>query len=148
MVVGMHGLLRAHHPAEHLDGAIRDDLVRVHVALRARAGLPNHKRKLLIELAVDHLLRCRDDGVRERPIELAERGIRLSRALFDKAERMDERDRHPFPADFEVAEAPLGLGAPVMVGWHFDGAESIGFRARGLGRGGSGGGHGGSLLAG
>ena len=148
MVVGVYGLLRAHCPAEHLDGAIRDDLIRVHVALRARPGLPDDQGELVIELAIDHLLRRCDDDVRERLIELAKGGIRLRRTLLDDAERMNERQRHSLAADLEVAEAPLCLSAPIVIGWHFDRAECVGLCARGLRRGGCGGSHGGSLLAG
>jgi hypothetical protein len=41
VVVGMDRLLRAHLAAQHLDGAVRDHLVGVHVGLGAGAGLPH-----------------------------------------------------------------------------------------------------------
>ena len=65
VVVGMHRLLGAHHAAQHLDRAVRDHLVGVHVGLRAGAGLPHHQREMLVELAVDHFLGGRDDGLAE-----------------------------------------------------------------------------------
>ena len=78
-------------------------------------------------------------------IELAKGDIRLRRALLDDAERMDKRQRHPLAANLEVAEAPLRLSAPIVIGWHFDRAECVGLCARGLRRGSCSGGHGGSL---
>ncbi len=62
MIVGMHRLLGAEFAAQHFIGAIGDHLVEVHVGLGAGAGLPDHQRKMIIELAVDHLARGADDG--------------------------------------------------------------------------------------
>ena len=98
--------------------------------------MPDDERELVIELAVDHLLRRGDDDVRERLIELAEGGIRLRGTLFDDAERMNERQRHSLAANLEVCEAPLRLSAPVVICWHFDRAECVGLCARGLRQGG------------
>ncbi len=134
MVVRMHRLLRAHLPAEHLDGAVRDHLVHVHVGLRAGAGLPDHQRKLAIVLAFDHLLRRRHDGLGELGIEVAQRVIGLGGAFLDDAERPDEGKRHALAANLEVAEAALGLRAPILAGGDFEGAERIGFNAGGGGR--------------
>ena len=98
--------------------------------------MPDDQREFVIELAIDHLLRRGDDGVGEGLIELAEGGIRLRRTLFDDAKRMNERKRHSLAANLEVAEAPLRLSAPVVIGWNIDWAERIGLAARGLRRGG------------
>ncbi len=40
--------------AEHLDGPVGDHLVGVHVARRARAGLKDVDRELVVELALGH----------------------------------------------------------------------------------------------
>jgi hypothetical protein len=45
------GLLGAHVTAQHLDGAVGDDLVGVHVGLGTGAGLPDDQREVVIELA-------------------------------------------------------------------------------------------------
>ena len=58
----MNRLLGAELAAEQLVGAIGDHLVEVHVGLGAGAGLPDHQRKMIVELAVDHLARGADDG--------------------------------------------------------------------------------------
>ena len=42
VVVGVDGLFRAKDPAQNLDGAIGDDLVRIHVGLSTGTSLPNH----------------------------------------------------------------------------------------------------------
>ena len=56
VVVGMHGLLGADVAAGELDGPVRDDLVDVHVGLRAAAGLPDVEREMVAELAGDHFV--------------------------------------------------------------------------------------------
>ena len=63
VIVGMHRRFRAELAAEHFVGAVGDHLVDVHVGLGAGAGLPDHQREVIVELAVDHLLRRLDDGV-------------------------------------------------------------------------------------
>jgi hypothetical protein len=51
VVIGVDGLLGAHVTAQHLDGAVGDDLVGVHVGLGTGAGLPDDQREVVIELA-------------------------------------------------------------------------------------------------
>ena len=128
---GCTGFLEPCSPPEHLDGAVRDHLVGVHVGLRAGAGLPDHQRKLAVVLAVDHLLRRRDDGLGKLRIEIAQRVVGLGRALLDDAQRADQGKRHALAADLEIAEAALGLRAPILAGGDFDGAERVGFNAGG-----------------
>ncbi len=55
VVVGVHGRLAAQLPAQQLDRAVGDDLVHVHVGLRARARLPHHQREVIVQLSTDHL---------------------------------------------------------------------------------------------
>ncbi len=129
VVVGMDGLLRTHHPAQHLDGAVRDDLVRIHVRLRARARLPDGEREMRVELAVDHFLRGSDDLLADILVEQAERHIGLGGGPLDDAERAHDGERLLLPADLEIGERTLRLGAPVFVGGDFDGTERVGLGA-------------------
>ncbi len=85
-------------------------------------------------LAVDHLLRRRDDCLGKLRIEAGQRVIGLGRALLDDAERADQGKRHALAADLEIAEAALRLRAPILAGGDFDGAERVGFNAGGGGR--------------
>ena len=55
VIVGVDRLLRPHLPATEFDGAIGDDLVRVHVGLCAAARLPDVQREVIVELSVGHL---------------------------------------------------------------------------------------------
>ena len=75
----MNRLLGAELAAEQLVGAVGDHLVEVHVGLGAGAGLPDHQRKLVVELAVDHLARRADDGAGAARIEQAEFAIGFGR---------------------------------------------------------------------
>ena len=54
VVVGVDGGFGPHLAAEDFNRAVGDDLVRVHVGLRARSGLPDDQRKMIVELARDH----------------------------------------------------------------------------------------------
>ncbi len=51
VVIGMNRLLRSQFAARQFDGAVGDDLVDVHVGLRATAGLPDAQRELFVEFA-------------------------------------------------------------------------------------------------
>ena len=122
VVVGMDRLLRTHHSAGELDGAIGDHLIGVHVGLRARSGLEHHQRKLAVQLPVDHLLGRPDDQVDLVARQLAQFAVSQRGAFLEDAERADHR---PAPAvalhaDREVAMRPLRLCAPQMVRRNFD----------------------------
>jgi hypothetical protein len=76
----MHRLLAAQFAAHHLDGAIGDHLVDVHVGLCAASGLPNHQWKVLVPLAFNHLVGSLDDVVGNVAVQseaLVDSGCRL-----------------------------------------------------------------------
>ena len=102
VIVRMHRRLRAELAAEQLVGAVGDHLVDVHVGLGAGAGLPDHQREMIVELAVDHLLGGRDDGAHAARVEQLERMIDLGGGALDDAERADQGPRHALGADAEV----------------------------------------------
>ncbi len=83
---GCTGDLAAALAAEHLVGAVGDHLVEVHVGLGAGAGLPDHQREMIVELAVDHLLRGADDRSRGCAcVEQAERKVHFRRGAASRA---------------------------------------------------------------
>ncbi len=125
----MHGTFRAARPAQHFVGAIGDDLVQVHVGLRAGTGLPDHKREMRIELPVHHLLRRRCDGIGDAGVQKPQILVGEGRGALDHGERADQRLRHDLAADFEIALGALGLGAPIALAGHLDGPECVGFGA-------------------
>ena len=85
MVIGVDGLLGAHLTAKHLNSAVRDHFVGVHVGLGARPGLPDHQREMVVQLAVDDLLRRFGDGLGQLGVETAKGGIGLGRGPLDDA---------------------------------------------------------------
>jgi hypothetical protein len=103
VIVRVHRRLGARLGAEQLVRARGNHLVDVHVGLGTRSGLPHGKRKVVVELAVDDLLRRAHDRLAAPGIERAERVVHLGGRALDDAERMDERDRHAFVADTEIA---------------------------------------------
>ena len=98
----MNRLLGAELSAKQLVGAISDHLIEVHVALGARAGLPDNQRKVIVELAVDHLARGADDGPGAALVNQPQLAIGFGGRQLDDAERMDDRDRHSVLADPEI----------------------------------------------
>jgi hypothetical protein len=134
VIVGMDRLLGAHRAAQHLDGAVGDHFIGIHVGLGARSGLPHHQREMLVQLTVDHFLGGLDDGLADRLVEPAQRHVGFGGGALDDAQRPDHRRRLLFPADLEIAQAALGLRAPITAIVNLDGAESVCFGA-GLGHG-------------
>jgi len=51
MVIGVNGVFGANHAAKNFDGLIRDNLIGVHIRLRARPCLPNGEREIIVEFA-------------------------------------------------------------------------------------------------
>ena len=125
VVVGMDRGLLAHGLAHDLAGPVGDHLVGVHVALGARAGLPDDEREVIVELAADHLAGRLVDDRTERGIERTGLDVHPRRRLLDDAERADQRRRHALAADSEVLQAALGLSAPIGVGRHVDRADRV-----------------------
>src|SRR5688572_15776983 len=129
VIVRMDRLFGAHLAAGHLDRAVGYDFVRVHVRLRAAAGLPDEEGEVLVKLAVDHLIRGSDDELdlvgRDRlQLTIDERG-----GFLQHTQRADHRPREMLGADMEVVEGALRLRAPVPVGSDGDGAHGVGFGA-------------------
>ncbi len=87
---------------------------------------------MIVEFAFDHLLRRLHHGLTQLRIELAECHVGLRAGTLHNAERADNGLGLCLPADLEVAEAPLRLGAPIAIARHLDRAERIGFRAGGF----------------
>ena len=129
----MNRLLGAELAAEQFVGAVGDHLVEVHVGLGAGAGLPDHQRKMIVELAVDHLARGADDGAGAALVEQPEFAIGFRRSQLDDAERANDRHRHPVMADAEILPRTLGLRAPVAIGGNLDRTEAVGLGAGGTG---------------
>ena len=120
MVVRMENFL----PCD-LVAAVRDDLVDVHIGLRAAARLPYSEREVGGELAVEDFITCLADGGEPLLVQFAERVVGDGGGLFQDAECVDDLGGHLLNADGEVLEAALRLRRPVLVCGDFDLAEGI-----------------------
>ncbi len=127
--LGWMGFFEPIVPAGELDRAVRDDLVGVHVRLRAAAGLPDDQREMSVELASDDLVGRAHDEIALGRVELAEVLVGEGRRLLDDAEGPDDRAPEAVAADLEVLQAALRLGAPVPVGPDLDLAHAVRFDA-------------------
>ena len=111
----MNRLLGSHHAAGHLDSAIGDDFIGVHVGLRAGAGLPDDKREMIIQLAGDDLIGGLDDQIgllrRQQPQLLVDQRS----GFLQNTEGADQLMRHPLAADLEIIQRPGRLAAIVAI---------------------------------
>ncbi len=129
MIIGVDRFFGAHYAAQHFDGAVADDLIRVHVGLGARPRLPDDQRKIVVKPPVDHLLRRSGDRLAQGFVDIALCDVDQGAGLLDHAKRADDGHGLTFPPDGEVDDRPLGLCAPVFVGRHVQCAKAIGFDA-------------------
>ena len=125
----MHRGFAAALSRQHLVRPAGDHLIGIHIGLGAGAGLPDHQRELLVELAGGDFRRGGGDGLADLGVEGAQLHIGLGSRLLQQAEGMDQGQRHALPADAEVLQRALGLGAPIMRHGHRDLAHGIGLDA-------------------
>ena len=105
--------------ARDLIAAVGNDLVAVHVGLRAGAGLPDDEREIVQKLAGNDLVRCLFNGGKLffGHFLRTQGAVGARSSLFENAEGMDDLGGHRLDADAdgEVVVAALGLCAPVFV---------------------------------
>src|SRR5438874_2377820 len=110
----MNRRFRSRFGPKHHIRACCDDLIHVHVGLSARAGLPHHQWKVLIELALDHLLRGMRDCPLPAQIKHAKLMVHLSRGAFDDGKRTYDRLRDALLAVGGFAGAGTAVMAAVF----------------------------------
>jgi hypothetical protein len=125
----VYGLFATDLAAEQLDRAVRQNLIDVHVGLRARTRLPDVEREVLVELARDRLVGAANYSFRLPLRQPAGRGIDQCCRLLDIAIGVINARRHAVVADREMDQAALRLGSPIAVGRHLDFAHRVGFAA-------------------
>src|SRR5260370_497402 len=118
VIVGMNRLLRSHLATGDLDRAVRDDLVHVHVRLRAGSGLPDAQRKMILQLPGDHLVGCLRDQLGLLVVQFAEIAIDQRRGLLEDGHRADDLARHHVARRSVVADVALAgsLMTPALAG--------------------------------
>ena len=120
MVIRVHKIF-----TQQLIGAVGNDLVDIHIRLRAAAGLPDGEREVAVERAVEDLMAGGLDRAGAAGVEHAELRVRArGRELHDR-ERADDLRRDLLGADAEVFKAALRLRAPVTVSRHTHLAHGI-----------------------
>ena len=129
MVIGVNGSLGAHDATGKFDCAVGDDLVRVHVRLRAGSGLEDDQREVIIELALDDLVGGASNQVCDVLRELAEFGVCKRSSLLQSAKCANHgaSPHESVTTDVEVVERTLCLCAPITIDSNLNGAHGIGF---------------------
>ena len=94
--------------AQELAGAVGDNLVCVGVGRSPGTGLEDVQNEMLVQAAVDDLLRGGHHGVADLFIQQAQRHVGLGRGLLDQAQGPDERPGETQTADGEVQNRPHG----------------------------------------
>src|SRR5215472_5760614 len=98
----MNVLTRSDRSARKLCTAIGDYFVRVCVRARARAGLKNVERKMLIEFSLNYFFGRLRDQRRALGIEQPEIVISLCSRQFDQAQRANEWPRKTVTAHRKI----------------------------------------------
>ena len=111
VVVRMNGIFRADRFAGQLAGAVRDYFVGIRVRARARTGLENVEREMIVEFPFHHLFGRLDNERGPVGIEQTEIGVRLGRGPFDQTEGADEGPRKSITADRKIQNGALGGSA-------------------------------------
>src|SRR6185436_19641891 len=121
-----------HDATGQLDRTVRDYLVRVHVRLRARAGLEHDQRELVIEATIDHILSSAHDEVDLVGWQLVQLAVRERGALLEDSEGADDGaiPAISFHADRKIAVRTFRLGAPEAIVGDLDLTQSVLFHAR------------------
>ena len=104
--------------AQQLIGAVGNNLVDIHIRLRAAAGLPDGEREVAVERAVEDLVAGSLDGAGAAGVEHAELRIGARRCELHDRKRADDLRRDLLGTDTEIFIAALRLRAPVTVGGH------------------------------
>src|SRR5581483_9400396 len=91
-----------------------DDLVRVHVRRRARAGLEDVDRELVVEVAVRDPVGRRGDALPAVGVQQPELRVHPRRGALDAAEPARHRNRDRLARDGEVVDRLAGLAAPEL----------------------------------
>ena len=117
VVAGLGGIhvvigVKPHPPVRSQVG---NDLVDVHVGLGTAAGLPHHQGELVIPPPRPDLGAHGGDGPGLLRRQLAAVRVGLGTGLLQIGKGGDDLLRLALAADLEVFQAPLGLGAPVML---------------------------------
>ena len=125
VVIGGDRRLAPQFATEQLDRAVGQHLVDVHVGLRARPGLPDEQRIMIVERARDRLVGGADDRVGLPLRQVAARGIDQRAGLLDDAVGAAQLDRHAVAPDREMMERALRLRAPIAIGGNVDLAHAV-----------------------
>ena len=104
MVVGMNGRFGAQGPTSDFDGSVGDHFVGVHVRLSAASSLPNPKREVVVQMPINHFLRCSDDEVADLRVKLFECDVGFCSGLLQHAKGSNDAQGHRVMADVKVEE--------------------------------------------
>src|SRR5262245_55698062 len=110
-----------------LAAAVGDDLVHVHVELRAAAGHPHVQRKHVVMLAREDLVARLNDEFVSLVVETLAGVVGCGRGLFQDRVGGDHLTPDQILPDPAMFERTMSLGAPELIGRDFDHAQAICF---------------------
>src|SRR5215469_8320525 len=112
-----------------LNGAVADDLVDIHIRLRAGPGLPDIQREAVVQLAVYDLARHALDQVSQPAWQPPGPAVDVRRGLLHVPVGVVDLLGHAVVTDREVNQGPLRLRTPVPVRRYVDRAHGVGLPA-------------------
>src|ERR1700757_1442001 len=125
----MDRLLRSKFAARNFNGAVRDDLVDIHVGLRSAAGLPYTERELIVEFSGNDFVRRLCDQICFVSWQFPKVLIYERAGFFENPEGANQFRRHGVAPYVEVQQGSLRLGSPVDIRGDLDLAHAVGFNA-------------------
>src|SRR5208283_2676362 len=115
--------------ARNFNGAIRDDLINIHVGLRARARLPNAQRELVIQLPGNDFVGGADNELSLVGRELAQVLIHQRASLLKRAKSPNQLRRHNVAPNIKMQQRTLRLRPPVNIRRNFNLPHAVRFNA-------------------
>ncbi|MNJ48122.1 hypothetical protein D3C77_433080 [compost metagenome] len=111
--------------SENLQCAVRDHFVGVHVDRSACAALDRVGNELIMVMSAHNFVRCLDNCIADRRVELADVHVRLGGCFLHQGERMDELGIYSVPGNGKILYRTHRLDAVISLFWNFQGTEKV-----------------------
>ncbi len=126
----MNLLARADRFACQLSAPVRDYFIGVRVGARARAGLKNVEREMVVEFSLSDFLGCLRDQGRALCVQQSEIMVSLRGSPFDQAERANEWPRKSVATHRKIHHGAVRGGTVKRIRGHGHLAHRIFFDSR------------------
>ena len=127
VVIRMDRMLTPQFTPQHLNCAVRNNFIDIHIRLRTTTCLPNTERKVVIQCTLNNFFCCRANRFRKFRIKQTEIRIHLCDCLFDSPKCPYRSTRQAFITDLKILERTLRLRTPIPVTGNFECPHAVCF---------------------